>query len=57
LRDQNHAGGFIITEKDAINLGPLLPELGHVAVARVVMELDPANALDTILRLIAERRP
>jgi tetraacyldisaccharide 4'-kinase len=57
LRDQNHAGGFIITEKDAINLGPLLSELGHVAVARVVMELDPANALDTILRLIAERRP
>ncbi len=57
LRDQNHAGGFITTEKDAINLGPLLSELGHVAVARVVIELDPADALDTILHVIAERRP
>jgi tetraacyldisaccharide 4'-kinase len=57
LRDQNHSGGFITTEKDAINLGPLLSELGHVAVARVVMELHPADALDTILRVIAERRP
>ncbi len=53
LRQQNHAGGFITTEKDAINLGPLLPSLGPVAVARVVMELlNPADALDTILRVI-----
>jgi tetraacyldisaccharide 4'-kinase len=58
LREQNHAGGFITTEKDAINLGPLLGALGPVAVARVVMELlDPADALDTILRVIQERRP
>ncbi len=58
LREQNNAGGFITTEKDAINLGPLLPALGTVAVARVVMELlDPADALDTILRVIQERRP
>jgi tetraacyldisaccharide 4'-kinase len=57
LRDRKHAGGFITTEKDAINLGPMLSELGHVAVAQVVMELDPADALDTILRVIAERRP
>lgn len=58
LREQNNAGGFITTEKDAINLGPLLPALGTVAVARVVMELlDPADALDTILRVIRERRP
>jgi tetraacyldisaccharide 4'-kinase len=58
LREQNHAGGFITTEKDAINLGPLLGALGPVALARVVMELlDPADALDTILRVIQERRP
>jgi tetraacyldisaccharide 4'-kinase len=58
LREQNQAGGFITTEKDAINLGPLLPPLGDVAIARVVMELlDPADALDTILRVIGERRP
>jgi tetraacyldisaccharide 4'-kinase len=58
LREQNHAGGFITTEKDAVNLGPLLPSLAPVAVARVVMELlDPADALDTILRVIQERRP
>jgi tetraacyldisaccharide 4'-kinase len=56
LRDQNRAGGFITTEKDAINLGPLLSELGQVAVPRVIMELDSADALDTIFRLIAERR-
>jgi tetraacyldisaccharide 4'-kinase len=57
LREQNRAGGFITTEKDAINLGPLLAALGTVAVARVVMELQPADALDTILRVIQERRP
>jgi tetraacyldisaccharide 4'-kinase len=58
LREQNHSGGFITTEKDAINLGPLLLSLGPVAIARVVMELlDPADALDTILRVIHERRP
>jgi tetraacyldisaccharide 4'-kinase len=58
LREQNHAGGFITTEKDAINLGPLLPSLGAVATARVLMELlDPADALDTILRAFQERRP
>ena len=53
LRQQHHAGGFITTEKDVINLGPQLPSLGPVAVARVVMELlNPADALDTILRVI-----
>jgi tetraacyldisaccharide 4'-kinase len=57
LRDRYDASGFITTEKDAINLGPLLSELGQVAVARVIVELDPADALDTILRVIAERRP
>ncbi len=58
LRQHHDAGGFITTDKDAINLGPLLPSLAPFAVARVVMELlDPAHALDTILRVIHERRP
>ena len=58
LRNQKHAGGFIITEKDAINLGPHLTQLGEVAVARVTMEIvDPPDALDTILRLIDNRTP
>ena len=58
LREQNQARGFITTEKDAVNLGPLLPSLGSIAVARVVMELfEPTDALDTILRVIQERRP
>lgn len=57
LRDKNKANGFIATEKDAINLGPNLAQLGKVAIARVTMELDQADAaLDTLLRLIAERR-
>ncbi len=57
LLDQTHAGGFITTEKDAINLGPNLTKLGSVAVARVHMELlSPADALDTMLRTIAERK-
>jgi tetraacyldisaccharide 4'-kinase len=58
LRATHHAGGFITTEKDAINLGPLLPSLEPAAVAQVVMNLlEPADALDTILRVIQERRP
>jgi tetraacyldisaccharide 4'-kinase len=58
LRDRNKANGFVTTEKDAINLGASLAQLGNVAVAQVVMELiEPADALDTMLRMIAERRP
>lgn len=57
LRDENHSAGFITTEKDVINLGSALPQLGTVAIAKVVMELvEPADALDTILTVIAERR-
>lgn len=57
LRDRNHANGFITTEKDAVNLGPALCQLGTVAIAKVVMELvEPADALDTMLAVIADRR-
>lgn len=58
LRDRTHGGGFITTEKDAINLGPHVNQLEPLTIVRVVMELQhPADALDTILRAIAEPRP
>ena len=57
LRDGKRSGGFITTEKDAVNLGPLLSQLGTVAIAKVAMELtEPADALDTMLAVIADRR-
>jgi tetraacyldisaccharide 4'-kinase len=56
LRQQSEADGFITTEKDAINLGGYLEALKPVAVIPVKMELvDAANALDTMLRMIADR--
>ena len=52
------AAGFITTEKDSINLGPFLPELQPLSVAALRLTLeDPANAVDTILASIAERKP
>jgi tetraacyldisaccharide 4'-kinase len=57
LSGKNRAGGFITTEKDEINLGPLALRLSNLAVARVTMELDqPDAALDTLLRVVGERR-
>ena len=57
LRQQSEAGGFVTTEKDAINLGGYLAALQPVAVVPVKMELlDAANAVDTMLRVIEERR-
>jgi tetraacyldisaccharide 4'-kinase len=58
LRQQSEAGGFVTTEKDAINLGGYLAALQPLAVVPVRMELlEAANAVDTILRVIEERRP
>jgi tetraacyldisaccharide 4'-kinase len=57
LARRKHAEGFITTEKDATNLGPRLEELGEVTVAQVTMEVDPADALDTVLRLTVNREP
>ena len=57
LRQQSEAGGFVTTEKDAINLGGYLAALEPVAVVPVKMKLlDAANAVDTMLRVIEERR-
>jgi tetraacyldisaccharide 4'-kinase len=57
LRKQSEAESFVTTEKDAINLGGYLDALQPLAVIPVKMELvDAANAVDTMLRMIAERR-
>jgi tetraacyldisaccharide 4'-kinase len=56
LGNRNHARGFITTEKDATNLGPLLAQLGQVAIAHVTMQLEmPDAVVDTLLRVIRER--
>jgi tetraacyldisaccharide 4'-kinase len=57
LRKNSEAGGFVTTEKDAINLGGYVSALQPLAVVPVKMELlDAANAIDTMLRIIEERR-
>ncbi len=58
LAAENGAGGFVTTEKDAINLGGYLSALEPLAVVPVRMELENAPAaLDAMLAKIAERRP
>lgn len=58
LREQSEADGFVTTEKDAINLGGYLSALQPLSIVPVRMELiDAANAVDTMLRVIEERRP
>ena len=50
------AGGFVTTEKDAVNLGPFLPELQPLAAAVLRLTLDrSAEIVDTILARIAKR--
>ncbi len=57
LGQRSEAGGFITTEKDAVNLGPYLSALAPISVVPVRMELvDAANALDTMMGKIEERR-
>ena len=57
LRQRSEAGGFVTTEKDAVNLGGYLDALKPLAVVPVRMELaDAANAVDTMLRVIEEGR-
>lgn len=58
LRQRSEADGFVTTEKDAVNLGGYLAALAPLAVVPVKMELaDAANAVDTMLARIEERRP
>jgi tetraacyldisaccharide 4'-kinase len=57
LKTQSEAGGFVTTEKDAINLGAYFSALQPIAVVPVKMEFpDAANAVDTVLRIISERK-
>jgi len=57
LKQRSDAGGFVTTEKDAVNLGPYLSALAPLAIVPVRMELsDAANAVDTMLRKIEERK-
>ncbi len=57
IRQQSAAGGFVTTEKDAINLGALLSMLAPLSVVPVQMELvNAANVVDTMLSRIAERK-
>jgi tetraacyldisaccharide 4'-kinase len=57
LRHRSEADGFVTTEKDAINLGERLGELGMVSVIPARMRLeDPGDVVETILRVIEERR-
>ncbi len=52
------AGGFLTTEKDAVNLGPLQPDLKPLAVAKLSLTVDsPADVVDAILARIAKRTP
>jgi tetraacyldisaccharide 4'-kinase len=57
LQQRSEADGLVTTEKDAVNLGGYLAALAPLAVVPVKMELiDAANAVDTMLARIAERR-
>jgi tetraacyldisaccharide 4'-kinase len=57
LKQRSEAGGFVTTEKDAVNLGGYLAALAPLAVVPVKMELaDAANAVDTILHKIARQK-
>jgi tetraacyldisaccharide 4'-kinase len=52
------AGGFLTTEKDAINLGPLAADLKPLTIAGLRLALDrPSELVDTIVTRIAERKP
>jgi tetraacyldisaccharide 4'-kinase len=57
-RTRLHAGGFLTTEKDAVNLGALQGELEPLAIAVLKLTLDhPADVVDTMLARITEHRP
>src|SRR5262249_36484202 len=57
LRQRSEAGGVAPPEKDPRQLGGFLSALEPLAVVPVKMELlDAATAVDTMLRVIEERR-
>jgi len=57
LRSKLGGGGFLTTEKDEVNLGPLQSELKPFAVTTLKLTLDhPADVVDAISARIAERK-
>ncbi len=57
LKERSGAGGFVTTEKDAVNLGGYLGELRPLAVVPVRMQLEEAeHCLEALLQTIATRR-
>ncbi|MFY9843305.1 MAG: tetraacyldisaccharide 4'-kinase [Terriglobales bacterium] len=57
-RGKLHAGGFLTTEKDAVNLGSLQARLNPLSVATLRLTLDhPEEVVDTILARIAKQKP
>jgi tetraacyldisaccharide 4'-kinase len=59
MRAKLGAGGFLTTEKDAVNLGSLLQEeLKPLTVAKLDLTIDrPAGLIEAILSRIAKRKP
>ena len=58
MRGKLNAGGFLTTEKDAVNLGSLQEELKPFAVAALSLTLDRlTDVVDIILERIAKRKP
>ena len=58
MRRKLGAGGFLTTEKDAINLGPLRADLEPLTIASLKLTLHrPAELIETILARIADRKP
>jgi tetraacyldisaccharide 4'-kinase len=56
VAEQNDAGGFVTTEKDAVNLGGYVAALKPLAVVPVKMDLaDAAGALDLMLKTLKGR--
>ena len=57
-RTKCHAAGFLTTEKDAVNVGPLQRDLEPLAIAVLKLTIDrPAGVVDTVLARIAEHKP
>ncbi len=57
LSRRSHAGGFVTTEKDLVNLGEFAAKLVPLSTVPVRMELEDAgHAIDTMLGKIQQRK-
>jgi tetraacyldisaccharide 4'-kinase len=55
---RSEANGFVTTEKDAVNLGPLAEQLQPLAIAKLETTLQESErALDFLLATVARRSP